>query len=541
MTTRQPSSESDADIAQGEGSARPVPVLTRRVHALCAIALAVAAAVWAVVGSASLLPELSANSDEGIYLLQADALKSGLLAPAAPADDPGAYRPWFSVVRDGSYVLKYAPVHASVIAAFDAVTTSPRAALGAIAAAQVLLVITLAREMGASRRAALIAGALFATAPLVLQLDLTFLSYGTSLSLLLAASAAALRARRTRARAPALVAGFCWGFAAFARPYDAALFGLALTAALAWPRLRAGSRPEPRRRLVRLAGLACLGALVPLAALLAFNQAMTGDALRLPFHLLERRDAPGLGLRRALPSDTFLDYDLGKALSSLGRNLLLVSVWSAGGLLGCGLAAATLVRRRLRHAALSLAILAVWPVGYALFWGSYVAAFLWDGALFLGPFYYLPMVAALAIPAGVALDDLWHWRPPLAAVAAVGSAALVVALVAPRLAEQHERSEQRSEVADAVADEVESPALVFIPPLYGPFLQNPLSFLRNSAEIGGPVVYALDRGDAANDKVRAAHPTRRAYRLVLVNGWSDQPGFEPIVTINEMGASGARQ
>lgn len=541
MTTRPPSSESDADPAPGEGSAQAVTRLTRKVHALCAIALAVAAAVWAMVGSASLLPELSANSDEGIYLLQAEALRAGRLAPEAPAEDPDAYRPWFSVVRDGSYVLKYSPVHASVIAAVDAVTTSPRAALGAIAAAQVLLVVALAREMGATRRAALLAGALFATAPLVLQLDLTFLSYGTSLSLLLAAAAAALRAQRTGARAPALVAGLCWGLAAFARPYDAVLFGLALGSALAWPSLRAGPTPDARRRLARLAGLYCLGALVPLAGLLAFNQAMTGDALRLPFHLLEPRDAPGLGLRRALPSDSFLDYDLGKALSSFGRNLLLVTVWSAGGLLGCGLAAATLVRHRLRHAGLSLAILAVWPVGYALFWGSYVAAFLWDGALFLGPFYYLPMVAALAIPAGVAVDDLWRWRPPLAAVALVGSAALVVALVAPRLAEQHDRSEQRSAVADAVADEVESPALVFIPPLYGPFLQNPLSFLRNNADIGGPVVYALDRGDAANDRVRAAHPTRRAYRLVLVNGWSDQPGFEPIVAINQMGASGARQ
>lgn len=541
MTTSPQSSESDADPPSSGGAPPEDPDISRHWHLLCVVALALAAAVWAVAGSATLLPELSANSDEGIYLLQADAIGSGRLAPEAPADEPDAYRPWFSVVRDGRYVLKYAPVHASVIAGADAITTSPRAALGLIAAAQVILVVALASEMGASRRAALLAAALFATAPLVLQLDLTFLSYGTSLSLLLSSLVLALRARRTGGRAPAVVAGLCWGLAAFARPYDAALFAPALLLALMAPARAGNGQRTDLRAVTRTAGFVCLGALAPVAALLAFNQAMTGDVLRLPFHLLEPRDAPGLGLRRALPSEPYLDYTLGKALSSLGRNLLLVSVWSAGGLLGCGLAVVAFVRRRVPHAAVTLAILGIWPIGYALFWGSYVASFLWDGALFLGPFYYLPMVAALAIPAGIALDDLWRWRPHLAVAAAAGAAGLVVALVAPRLAEQDDRSEQRSEVADAVADEVEPPALVFVPPLYGPFLQNPMSFLRNTPTVDGPVIYALDRGDRSNDRVRADHPSRRAYRLVLVNGWSDQPGFEPIVTINEMGAPGARQ
>ena len=159
---------------------------------------------------------------------------------------------------------------------------------------------------------------------------------------------------------------------------------------------------------------------------------------------------------------------------------------------------ATLVRGRLRGGPLVVAVLVVWSVGYALFWGSYVAAFLWDGALFLGPFDYLPMVAMLAIPAGVALDDLWVWRPAVAAVAVLGAGALTLAVVVPRLVEQHERSEPRSEVAEVLARELEGPALVFVPPAYGPFLQNPLSFLRNQPGLDGPVLYAVDGGEAVN-------------------------------------------
>lgn len=530
MTTRQPRCASEADrTAVAEPSAG-----TRRARvALGAAVIALAAALWAVFGSGWVLPELSANSDEGLYLLQADALGAGRLAPDAPVEDADAYLPWFSVVRDGRYVLKYAPVHASVLAAANALSGSTRAALGAIAAAQVLLVIALARELGAARRAALLAGALFATAPLVLQLDITYLSYGTSVSLLLAAATAALRAHRTGTRAAGLAAGLCWGLAAFARPYDAILFGLALVSSLVlldWQR----DGHDRRRRLGRLARHAGVGAVAPLAALLAFNHTLTGDALQLPFHLLEPRDAPGLGLRRSLSSDGSLDYTLDRALASFGRNLLLVMVWSAGGVLGCCLAVATLLRRRLDGAVLVIAVLAVWPVGYALFWGSYVAAYLWDGALFLGPFYYLPMVAALAIPAAVGLDDLWRWRPPVAAVAALGAAALAAGVAVPRLAEQHDRSEPRSAVAEALAAEIDAPALVFVPPLYGPYLQNPLSFLRNNATLDGPVLYALDRGDGANERVRAAHPARTAYRLVLVNGWSDQPSFRPEVEVQKM-------
>jgi hypothetical protein len=509
---------------------------TDRRFVVIALALASVAAAWAIVGSAWILPRLSTNSDEGVYLLQAETLRAGSLAPDAPAADSDAFRPWFAAERRGHYILKYAPVHASVLAASGALTGSARPGLGAIAGAQVLLAVALARELGSSRRAALIAGALLAGTPLVIQLDITYLSYGTSLSLLLAGATATLRARRTGARGLAVLGGLAWGLALFARPYDAALFGLAAVVAVAFLRRRVPA-VMPLAALLRHT---LIGAMGPVVLLLAFNRAMTGDPLSLPFSLLDPSDRLGLGLRRSLPSQGYLDYTAARAVSSLGRNLLLVTVWAAGGVVGVGLAATTIWRRRLPSGPLLVAVLVIWPLGYALFWGSYAVAFIWDGALFLGPFYFLPMVAMLAIAAAPTLDDLWRWKPIVGGVATLAAAVLSGAVVLPGLVEQHERSQPRDVVAEVLEDEIRAPALVFIPPVYGPFLQHPLSFLRNSPELDGPILYALDRGDAGNARLQAAHPDRQAYRLVLPDGWRDDAGFEAHPKVERLGEASAQ-
>jgi Dolichyl-phosphate-mannose-protein mannosyltransferase len=490
-----------------------------------ALSLAAIAAAWAIVGSAWIFPQLSANSDEGIYLLQADALSSGHLTPRAPDVAPEAFLPWFAVVREGHYVLKYTPVHAAVLAGAQIATGTPRVALALIAAVNVVLVIALARELGAGRRAALVGGAVFLASPLTILLSITFLPYGTSLSLLLGTAILASRAGRTGRPLFAVLAGALWGVAAFARPYDAVLGGAAIVIAIA---VRERHRLP---KLLRVAGLAAVAAAVPLLGLLVFDHATTGDPLQLPFNLLEPSDRLGFGLRKALPTDSPLDYTPGRGASAVGRNLLLVAAWTGGGVLACGLAVATLVRRRLRGGGLLVAVLVVWPLGYFFFWGSYMTSHVWDGALFLGPYYYLPLVAAISIAAGVGLVDAWRRQPAIGVLATVVMVALSAVVIVPGLADQRDRTSQRATVASAIDDEIVTPALVFVPPLYGQYLQNPLSFLRNRAALDGDTVYALDGGDSRNAEVEAAFPDRAVYRLVLANGWSDQPGFVPIVDV----------
>ena len=486
-------------------------------------ALFVGSAVWAAVGSSWIFPQLSANSDEGIYLLQADTLLDGDLTPAAPATHAEAFVPWFAAIEDGHYVLKYTPVHAAVVASGDLLPGPDRLALGVIAVAQLGALAALAAELGLTGRARVAALALFALSPLVLQLEITYLPYGTSLALGMAALASVLRGLRLRALGWGLVGGFAWGLALFARPYDGVLL-LAVIAASAW------SGPADRRDVVRTAAAGALGAAVPLAAFLAFNAAVTGDAFQLPFNLLEPADRLGFGDRRALPSDAFIEFGPAESIAALGRNLLLVVAWTGGGLVAIALAGWALVQRRFRTAPV-VAMLIIWPLGYALFWGSYLTAFVWDGALFLGPYYYLPLIPMLCIAAAAGWEELQRFHPRTSAGALVAMAALSLFTLLPALRDQIDRSSQREEMAEALATNIDSPALVFLPPVYGAYLQNPFSFLRNTPDLDGPIVYALAGNDARDAQVMDMFPERSPYRVRLPRGWSDQPEFEPLIEI----------
>lgn len=470
-------------------------------------------------------PELSANSDEGVYLYQADALASGDLHPAVP-DAPGeAFLPWFSVQQGGRYVLKYTPVYAGVLAGGAGLFGTPRASLALIAAAAVTLVVLLSRELGADRRGALFSGAVFLASPLFLLLSITFLPYLMSLGLLMATATAALRSCRLGSRAMGLVAGLMWGVALFARPYDAVLGGLAIA-------LTVGIRERHSlRRLMPLLPWAVLGTAGPVLALLAFNRSATGSAFQLPFNILESLDTVGFGPRRALPSDPTLDYTPGLAFQALGRNLVLIVAWTGGSTVTLTLASIALWRRRLAAGSMLVGLVLVWLVGYWFFWGSYLTVRAWDGALFLGPYYYLPVVAAISIAGGVGLADLVKRRRSAGVVAGVAALALSIVILVPVLSQNLERSSNRAAVADAVDATISEPALVFVPQLYGPYIYNPLSFLRNDAGVGGEIVYALDRGESANALVRSAYPGRSVYRLDLLRGWSDQPEFVPAIEV----------
>ncbi len=199
----------------------------------------------------------------------------------------------------------------------------------------------------------------------------------------------------------------------------------------------------------------------------------------MPFNLIEPLDRPGFGPRRALPTDPILDYTPERGLEALGRNLLLVLAWSGGGLVSAFFAVRSLARRQPGRRFI-ISLLVIWPLGYLLFWGSYLTSFLWDGALVFGPYYYLPMVAMLTIPAAVGLADLFERQRSLGLVAVAGMVILNAAILGPALAEHHDRSDNRIAVAATLDDLGPEPSLVFMPSLFGAYLQNPMSFLRNS-------------------------------------------------------------
>jgi hypothetical protein len=131
------------------------------------VVISVLAALFAGVGYQLLFAKGSLNNDEVAYLLQAKAISRGdlFLAVRQPA---AAHRIWFFVERPSGLVSKYLPLVSAVFALGLVAVGSVLPVLAALAAALPWLVAGLAREVGLSRRDAVLAAALVSGSPLVL-------------------------------------------------------------------------------------------------------------------------------------------------------------------------------------------------------------------------------------------------------------------------------------------------------------------------------------------------------------------------------------
>ncbi|HWW54309.1 MAG TPA: glycosyltransferase family 39 protein, partial [Acidimicrobiales bacterium] len=337
--------------------------MERRTIAGSVTALAAAAAAWAVVASRTIFPFGSINHDEAVYRLQADTLVHGHLFPIAPPH-PAAFLPWLSAYRNGRFIPKYAPVHASVLAIGRFAFGTDRAGLGIIAAGAVVVTFALANEVLGNARQALLAATALLLSPLFLLQSATYLTYTTGLVLLELFAFCALRACRTGRTAWFVISGLVAGLSFFARSYDAVLFAVPLLVFIALD-----GRGDWRRLGRHLASLAA-GAAAPLAVLVAFNRASTGHALRSPFGLLDASDSIGFGNHRIYPTDPYLHFTPRDGLLGVLRQLGLTGFWCFGGLVLIGLAVFGLWRHDWHDPRWWLATAGLMiPAGYFFFWG----------------------------------------------------------------------------------------------------------------------------------------------------------------------------
>ena len=475
--------------------------------------LAATAAVWATVASALFVPHLTDNGDEAVYLLQADSLRAGHLFP--PAAEPArAFLPWLSTVAGHHYVTKYTPVYPGFIALAHRAFGSDRAALALTAIGAVIACYALARETLGRQRDAVVAAGFFAASPLFLVQSATYLSYLFNVALLMGFAAALVGGVRRRSPGRLATAGLLVGLAVFARPFDAVLVAGPL---LAWWVWSGRPRPDHPDRTARLlaeeARWIGLGALPPLVAMLAYFRAATGSFLRPPFTFVGPSDTLGFGLHRMYAGMPFLDYTPGRALLATGRLTVLTGFWGFGGLLLVGLA--VMGHRRLRGgpAYWLAAVAATVPFGYALFWGSFSSTE-WGGPWRFGPFYWLPVLVPGCVLGAAGFGALWRWDRFVARLVAGGMAAVSLLVVGRALAEHGRLSAERDRL-DAAPRQAAAlgPAVVFLPPLDGPYLLQPFSLARN-ATFDGPVVWALDRGARRNLEVVRSLPGRVPYRVV---------------------------
>src|SRR5687768_7100267 len=117
-------------------------------------ALAIGVYVLSIVMARSLFPLGSANQDDAMYRYFADLLEHGRIS-LRPADD--AFRPWASGPSGNRIVMIYEPVWPAMLAFADLVFGTKRAAVGITAAASVVLMALLGRELFGRWRYGLVA------------------------------------------------------------------------------------------------------------------------------------------------------------------------------------------------------------------------------------------------------------------------------------------------------------------------------------------------------------------------------------------------
>ncbi len=467
-------------------------------------------------------PHLSKNNDEAVYLFQAEMLRKGHLT--LPAFELGvSFRPWMSGVLDGRTVLVFPPGWPAALALGITLLGSFKV-VGALAATFALLsVYFLAHEILRDRFSALAAASFVGLAPLMLVLGGTVLSYPFSLGLGAVAGASVLRAIRLSSRRWLLVAGASAGWLFAMRPLDAVLIASVFGLHLLWTwRRRVGDV------LVGF-GWALVGAVPFIAAILATNVRVTGAALRFPLHANGGDNQMGFG-KRSISAGARV-YDVTPALMerTTGRLLGEMPHWTLGGLVVAPLVlwgTVRIWRRRPSIVPLLVVLAAAFPIAYLFYWGSY---FVYVGRRDYGPFYFLPVLAPLAVAVADGLAGLAR-RSRIAAVLVV--VALVATLPA-SLAPKYRRAEKHNV---AVAREVRmverlpEKSLVILPGSNdGPWMLHVRGYFRNDPDLERGRLFAADFG-TDNLALFDRFPDRKIYQLFgILNGNRVEGIPDPVV------------
>lgn len=419
-----PAGEADEDLTAAVDEGEPAATAWSW---LAWVVLVLLAAVTPVLVADRVFPVGSPDRDDAGYLSQANALRAGELTLPADDHDP-FFLPFLSGVEGDRVVFKYQPAWPALIAVSEAATGSPMGALAVTGAASALAVAALASEVGRRRRTALAAGYLFATSPWFVIQSGTYLAYPASTTLLCGATALLLRGVRTGSGRMFAAAGAVMALGVFHRPFDAVL---GLTPVAVWfllTRRRSGS-------IGRDIGRIALGA-APFALLFfAYNRAVTGKLFSLAFSVVGPNDRFGFGPRSSLADPGqpgFYDFTIGEAWRTVLGFAWSLPDWLPGGLLV--LIPAVLGFRAVRDRGVAAMVLAqglVFPVGYFFWWG---AANAWSYNLhnILGPLYWFPLLATVAVLGGVGIDRLSRDRPSVLGRIPSGAipALIVVALLA---------------------------------------------------------------------------------------------------------------
>ncbi|MFB6299647.1 MAG: glycosyltransferase family 39 protein [Halobacteriales archaeon] len=502
--------------------------------ATATIALGVAVTVWLI--ATEVFPYHSLNHDEAVYLQQAAMLLEGQLNLWPPVED--VFRPWFFIEDGDRLYPKYTPVPA-VMFALGQLAGGFRLALAGIAAANLVLVVFLVRELF-DEETGLLAGVLLLASPLFLIDSAVFLPYAPTTVLNLTFANAYVRGHRTDDRRWAAVAGGAIGLAFFARPFTAVLFALPFVVHALWTIMKDPPRALPRQTTTALLGLGGV------ALALGYNAVMTGSPWLFPYQEFAPLDGLGFGEREILGHD--IRYTPELALRANREVLgLFFTKWITGGTIGAALAAIGVTYTARERFSSTQAVLAglfvTFSVGNVYFWGNFnilgdlertgdglVGAF--------GPYYHFDLLIPTAAFGAVGL--LWGVRSIYRLLdgtvdrrGAQAAVALIVVMSAIALGvpttTTYETVIDRNMEATNTYETVYAPfdggppkdSLILLPDPYGDWLNHPFQPLRNDPGFDGRAVYAI------NDRpfeVIDAFPDRSVYRFAYRGVWAPYDG-----------------
>ncbi|WP_330631803.1 ArnT family glycosyltransferase [Halocatena halophila] len=519
----------------------------RQQRVLIAIAIIGGVVVWWTAHE--LFPYLSANHDEGVYLQQAAMLLEGKLWLTSPV--PGAFRPWFFVLDGSRLYPKYTPMTALMFAPGVAIG-HPRLILGMIGAGIVWLIGSITAE-AFDGPTGVLAGAITVVTPFFLFVTATFLSYAPTTLLTLTFALAYIRTfRRGTQYAP--IAGLAIGFAFFARPFTAVVFAVPFIFHALLVIYRALARRELRSSISIRLIVVGLGGLSGVCLTLVYNAVVTHDPLTFPYAAFAPHDGLGFGRRKLLGYS--IEYTPALALRVTLQSLFeLVTRWSAGGPIGAVLGAigayTTLMNadgsddqplsdRTVQRLLLGVGGSVIVLEGY--FWGVRNALGAIENPLegfaaIFGPFYHFDLLVVLSAFSAAAL--MWIVRTVRPRVRrsytpeqyrAIGAVVLIVATpVAGSIShDQYERvwshhqnvTDDRATLNAPFERRSVQNAIVFMPPVQGPWLSHPFEFQRNGGALKeGPTVFAQRRGPRMNFDVLDAFPNRSPYRYTFQGTW----------------------
>ena len=480
------------------------------------ITLGFLAFFWAIAISLLLFPYYSNDHDELVYILQAQMLLQGKLYLAA--DEFSRFFTPFFFINDGEKVFsKYTPVHAGFLALGNLLFGSMRVSIGLVAALNVVIFYLFTLELYPDRRFALKAAAVLLLSPLFLVQSATFLPYTTGLMLLLAFGFLLLRGVRTGSLPFLVPSGLALGLAFFHRPYDALLFATPfclILLKLYWNNLG---------QLLQRGAWISMGFAPFLALTLGYNALMTGNPLLFPFTFHEALDKLGFGLRRAHPTNTPLAFGWAEGIQGLWGNSVGLFYWTFGGPI---LILAMLVRLVTPHfqwqEGLLLLILVTFPLGYLFFWGPYHVAEIWNGLDYLGPFYYIPLLIPIILLGMRGVSYVFSKKQTAAVVLVSAMFAVDLLLVFDHISKNYRYTQENRAIYEPFLNQEISNALVFVPPLYGPFLLHPFGYLSNSPSLDGPLLFALDHG-SENLDLMERYPDRQPYRFDYRGYYTEEP------------------